>query len=194
MRYSQKLALEADIARRLAEAQAILDAHEKAASETAKSSPVPNPTPPTEGRLSGRTPQPLAPSSNSDSVVELKGKLPAQRGRWPGGRRRFCAAWFKPLARIMATGKSFQKAASILGLKLSRAEENRIRQLKEFRKLRFSYLRIYESSVWGRGLEEDAALEKLLVLEEGRPHRTPPKPKGAKYISWPLRGVPCPKG
>lgn len=127
--------------------------------------------------------EPLEPSSNS--MKECAPAVPASRGIHQGGRPRVYASWFRSIARTMADGTSFQKAAAMHGLVFSRKEEKRIRQMKEFRKLRFAFQRLYESQLWGHPSEAEA-LDKLLLLEEGRPHRTPPKPRGAKYISHPF--------
>jgi hypothetical protein len=78
------------------------------------------------------------------------------------------ASWFRSIARTMADGTSFQKAAAIHGLAFSRKEEKRIRQMKEFRKLRFAFQRRYESHVWGHPLEPEALARGFCWKRGGR--------------------------
>jgi hypothetical protein len=168
MRPSEQKRLQDEITERLARGQALMD--EVASTDQA---PPPSVNPPSKGSI---------PTDVSEPLV-LEGRILASRGKSPGGRYRKTSPWMKPLTRLMASGLSLQRAASQLGLVFSKKEERRIRSLKEFRKLRFAYLQLFETHVWGRPMEE-AALQKLLIREEGRPTRTP-KPRSARYVSHP---------
>lgn len=174
MRPSEQKRLEDWVAERLARGQALIDQYEKSALETA----APTVNPPTRVV----PPEAIPPDAhNVSEPLVLEERVLASRGKSPGGRYRKTSPWMKPLTRLMASGLSLQKAASQLGLVFSEKEERRIRSLKEFRKLRFAYLQLFETHVWGRPMEE-AALQKLLIREEGRPTRTP-KPRSARYVS-----------
>lgn len=177
MRPSQKLALEADIARRLAEGQAMLDASEKAHSKPPQPTSVAHTTPPQSGS-SQSVPEPM---------IELTPGIQANRGICPGGRARLVADFFRPLAKGMADNSPMQKAAAKLGLRFSRRDVKRIYQLKEFVSLYRAYRRLFNSEAWGRPNEEEV-LQKLILREDVKSPR-PPKPRGAKYVSRPLRRV-----
>jgi hypothetical protein len=178
LRPSEQKRLQDELAERVAKGQALIDQYEKSVPQTA----APTGKPPTRAVPPAAIPADVC---NVSEPLVLEGRVLASRGKSPGGRYRKTSPWMKPLTRLMASGLSLQKAASQLGLVFSEKEERRIRSLKEFRKLRFAYLQLFETHVWGRPMEE-AALQKLLIREEGRPTRTP-KPHSARYVSHPRR-------
>jgi hypothetical protein len=180
MRPSQKFALEADIARRLADAQAILDASEKAHSERPQPNRVVSTAPPSKGSELSEA-KPLTPQSVPECAIGFTPMAQANRGISPGGRHRLCADFFKPLAKLMADNTPMQKAAAKLGLRFSRRDIKRIYQLKEFVSLYRAYRRLFNSEAWGRP-NEDEVLQKLILREDIKTPR-PPKPRSAKYIS-----------
>jgi hypothetical protein len=121
-------------------------------------------------------------SSLDTSSVE---KIPAKRGRYQGGKRRIAAFFFKPLAKAMADGTSFKKASQRLGLTFSEKDENRIRKMEEFRRIRRAYKRLFLCEAWGR-VNEPQVLERLVEHEDSKPSR-PPRPRTARYISHNLK-------
>jgi hypothetical protein len=141
------------------------------------------PSPPQSG--SSESVQPVR--NASQSALVLEGQVHADRGRHQGGRRRLVAEFMKPLAKGMADNTPMQKAAAKLGLRFSRRDVKRIYQLKEFVSLYRAYRRLFNSEAWGRPNEEEV-LQKLILREDVKSPR-PPKPRGAQYVSRPLRRV-----
>jgi len=170
MRPSQKLAIEADTARRLAEAQAFLDAQERAALEKTPPTPVAAPESPIEETV---------PPINGSSALLEDCTIRPNRPRYEGGKPRIWADFFQPLSDIMADGTTLRKGAAKLGLSFTDRDIARLYQLKEFKKLRLAKRRLFNSSAFGQP-NSQKVLEKLLILEN---RKSPPrriKPKGAK--------------
>jgi hypothetical protein len=178
MRPSQKLAIETDIARRLAEAQAYLDAQERAASEKAQANHVVVSQPPAL--------QNAPPVDGSPKPLQFSYTVRPSRPRHTGGRGRIWADFFELLSDLMADGTTLKKAAAKLGLTFSARDIKRLYKLKEFKRLRLAKRRLFNSSAFGQP-NSQAVLEKLLILENGKcpPRRV--KPTRATYINSPPR-------
>jgi hypothetical protein len=179
MRPSQKLAIEADIARRLAEAQAYLDAQER--TDLEKTPPIPVAA--TEFPTAENIP-PINGSPTLSEIWDSSGPAFAARGKHQGGRHRIVAPWMRPLARLMAEGKNFQQAASILGLTFSNKDKERVLHLREFETALRVYRRLWETKIWGQALEAEA-VAKLILQEDGR-HRDK-RPRSARYKNHPRK-------
>jgi hypothetical protein len=129
----------------------------------------------------------VPPVEGSSTLLELY-TVRHDGPRWKGGKPRIWAYFFEPLSDIMADGTTLREGAAKLGLSFSERDIKRLYELREFKKLRLAKRRLFNSSAWGQSNSKEA-LAKLLVLEDRKKPRRRVKPKGAKYISRPLRKV-----
>lgn len=166
MRPSQIALIQADIDRRLAEAEAWLDAQERAAVEKAQAIPV----------VGSQTPivETVPPVEGSPKPLEFSYTVRPCRPRWEGGKPRIWADFFEPLSDIMKDGTSLKKAVAKLGLSFSDRDIQRLYKLAEFKKLRLAKRRLYHSKAWGQP-NADEVLTKLLILEDRKSPRRRPK-------------------
>jgi hypothetical protein len=123
------------------------------------------------------------PHSNLKEVCT--GRQYAKRGVHQGGRRRVTGWFFDPITRAMADGKTtFKEACRKLGLHFSEKDEAHIRQLKEFKRMRNAYQRLFTMEAWGKPNEREV-FEMLCIREDVKtpPETKPRRPRCARYIS-----------
>ena len=178
MKYSEKILLREQQAERLLKALAFEDAKPVSVEKV----------PQTESREVRQIEESEPDSQILNNLLAVAGRKPAERGILSGGKSRFHADWFEPLAKLMADGTHLRKAALRLGLHFSAKDRDRLCSLKEFQAMYRAYRRLFASNAWGRPNQEEI-LKQLYVRE----YKKCTKPRGAKYVSHPRKvKTPCP--
>ena len=178
MKYSEKILLREQQAERLLKALAFEDAKPVSVEKV----------PQTESREVRQIEESEPDSQILNNLLAVAGRKPAERGIHSGGKSRFHADWFEPLAKLMADGTHLRKAALRLGLHFSAKDRDRLCSLKEFQAMYRAYRRLFASNAWGRPNQEEI-LKQLYVRE----YKKCTKPRGAKYVSHPRKvKTPCP--